>query len=93
MENPYSDFFTEALNSVVDDTEISAIVEQQEHMLERLDSTCTNLQRFNDESETELVAAMSDLRESATLIRQFRSDLDDVFRRLRSLKTQINTRS
>ncbi|KAK2166505.1 hypothetical protein LSH36_38g01027 [Paralvinella palmiformis] len=82
--------FLETLSSSVNSKDVEEIKEAQQQMLQRFEKTNEMLLNFNALSSARYETTARDFKHHTQLLAEMRSDLNDIFKRIRSLKTQLS---
>lgn len=86
---PASDAFISCLTSMVNQDDISAILEAQTQMLSRFEKTNEMLSNFNNLSAARYEKTLEEFKEHTQTLLDMKKDLDSIFRRIRLVITML----
>nr|CAG4644259.1 EOG090X0CBU [Lepidurus arcticus] len=86
-----SEVFVQGLAGLVNQEDVEAIIKAQKHMLQRFEKTNEMLINCNALSAGHLQKANQDFKKHAQLLLDTRKDLENIFRRVRTLKSKLAT--
>ncbi|XP_032807933.1 kxDL motif-containing protein 1 isoform X1 [Petromyzon marinus] len=89
MEGSAPDYVTAQLLGMVNQDDISAVVQAQRHMLDRFEKTNEMLLNFNELSSSRLASMTERFTQHTRTLADMRRDLDTVFRRIRTLRRKL----
>merc|ERR1719189_1068703 len=84
-----SEVFVQGLAGIVNQQDVEAMIRAQKKMLQRFEKTNEMLSNCNSLSATRLERALRDFRGHTQHINGLKKELDQVFKRIRSIKTKI----
>ncbi|KAL7642653.1 UNVERIFIED_CONTAM: hypothetical protein RMT77_007217 [Armadillidium vulgare] len=81
--------FVQGLAGQINQQDVEAIIRAQKQMLQRFEKTNEMLSNCNALSNSRFALAQKELKKHTTLLHDMRKDLDNVFKRIRNLKTKL----
>lgn len=84
-----SEVFVQGLAGIVNQQDVEAMIRAQKKMLQRFEKTNEMLSNCNSLSATRLDRALRDFRVHTQHINGLKKELDQVFKRIRTIKTKV----
>ncbi|KAJ1519324.1 hypothetical protein ONE63_004623 [Megalurothrips usitatus] len=85
-----SEVFIQGLAGIVDQQDVEAMVRAQKQMLQRFEKTNEMLTNCNALSVNRLASAGTEFKKHTQLLVDMKKDLDQIFRRINTLKTRLS---
>ncbi|XP_026294416.1 kxDL motif-containing protein CG10681 isoform X1 [Frankliniella occidentalis] len=85
-----SEVFIQGLAGIVDQQDVEAMVRAQKQMLQRFEKTNEMLTNCNALSVNRLASAGTEFKKHTQLLVDMKKDLDQIFRRINSLKARLS---
>lgn len=85
-----SEVFIQGLAGIVDQQDVEAMVRAQKQMLQRFEKTNEMLTNCNALSVNRLASAGSEFKKHTQLLGDMKKDLDQIFRRINTLKKRLS---
>ncbi|XP_075216766.1 kxDL motif-containing protein CG10681 [Lycorma delicatula] len=82
--------FIQGLAGIVDQQDVESMIRAQKQMLQRFEKTNEMLLNCNSLSVNRLKVASAEFKKHTQLLVDMRKDLDNIFKRIRTLKTKLN---
>jgi len=83
--------FVQGLAGMVNQTDVEAIIQSQKYMMTRFEKTNEMLVNCNALSSTRFQNGMSDFKKHTAMLTEMRKDVDNIFRRIRTIKAKLAT--
>ncbi len=74
---------------MINQKDVELIVRAQKKMLQRFEKTNEMLTNVNSLSATRLEKAQNDFKKHTQTVQEMKKDLDNIFRRIRNIKTKV----
>ncbi|XP_023335784.1 kxDL motif-containing protein CG10681 [Eurytemora carolleeae] len=84
-----SEVLVQGLAGVINQKDVELIVRAQKKMLQRFEKTNEMLTNVNSLSATRLEKAQNDFKKHTQTVQEMKKDLDNIFRRIRNIKTKV----
>lgn len=89
QNNTASEVFVQGLAGIVNQQNVEAMIGTQKEMLQRYDKTNEMLKNCNSLSANRLERALNDFSKHSQHINGLKKELDNIFKRIRSIKSKI----